>query len=171
MTHYRRKREGKTDYNRRRRLLESRELRVVIRRSNRNLLLQVVKYEQNGDKVLVSVNTRELIKNGWKGARRNIPAAYLAGLLLAKKAKEQGIKKAILDVGVHTPVKGGVIYAALKGIIDGKMEVPHSEEVMPTKDRIEGKHIMINTKTKYTKMEREKINAQFNEVKNNIVKE
>jgi large subunit ribosomal protein L18 len=168
---YRRKREGKTDYNRRRKLIGSRELRVVVRRSNKNIILQIIKYEDNGDRILASSSTRELIKKGWKGGRRNLPAAYLAGLLLGRKAKKQNLKKAILDVGVHTPVKGSVIYAALKGVVDGGIEVPHSEEVIPPKDRIEGKHIKLNTKTKYTKSEKETITEQFNDLKNKIMKE
>ncbi len=168
---YRRKREGKTNYNRRRKLIGSGELRLIIRRSNKNILLQIAKYEENGDKVLVSSNTRELIKKGWKGARGNMSSAYLAGLLLARKAKKHDVKKAILDIGVHTPTKGSVTYAALKGVVDGGINVPHSEDVVPSNDRIEGKHIMLNTKTKYTKSERENITKHFNDLKNKILKE
>lgn len=170
-TQYRRKKEGKTDYNRRRKLVGSGELRLVIRRSNKNVMLQIIKYEDEGDKVLLSSNTRELAKRGWKGSRGNMPAAYLSGLLLGTKAKKQNIKKAILDVGIRVPMKGGVTYAALKGVLDGGIEVPHSEEVIPKKERIEGKHIMLNTKTKFTQTNKEKIAEQFNEVKNKILKE
>lgn len=168
---YKRKRKGKTDYNKRRKLVGSRELRLVVRKSNRNINIQLVKYEEAGDKVLIDCNTRQLIKYGWKGARGNIPAAYLAGLLLARKAKKQNIKKAILDIGMHMPMKGGVIYGALKGAIDGGLEIPHSEEVLPSQERLEGKHIMLNTKTKYTKSDREKTSTYFNEAKNKILKE
>ncbi len=168
---YRRKREGKTDYNRRRKLIGSGELRLVIRRSNKNIVIQIVKYEDKGDRVLVSANTRELIKRGWQGARSNLPAAYLTGLLAGKKAQKQKIKKAILDVGLHTPIKGSVIYAALKGVVDGGVEVPYSEDVIPKQERIEGKHIMLNTKTKFTKTSKEKIQEQFKTIKEKIMKE
>ncbi len=168
---YRRKKEGKTNYNRRRKLVGSRELRLVIRKSNKNINLQIVRYEEDGDKIMANAHTRELLKRGWKGARKNLPAAYLTGLLLAIKAKKQGVKKAILDVGMHTPTPGGLIYAAVKGVIDGGIEVPHSEEVLPKKERIEGKHIMLNTKTKYTTTNKDKIAEQFNKTKNKILKE
>jgi large subunit ribosomal protein L18 len=168
---YRRKREGRTDYNRRRKLVGSREFRLVIRRSNKNIHTQIVKYEDAGDKVEVSANSRELIKKGWKGARGNTPAAYLTGLLLGKKAKKQNIKKAILDIGVHKPNSGSATYACLKGVVDAGIEIPHSEEVIPIQDRIEGKHIKGNAKTKYTKSEKEKITENFNEIKTKIMKE
>ncbi|MFH1210607.1 MAG: 50S ribosomal protein L18 [archaeon] len=168
---YRRRREGRTDYNRRRKLVGSGEFRLVVRRSNKNVHLQILKYEENGDKVISSSNSRELIKIGWKGARGNTPAAYLTGLLLGRKAIKQKVKKAILDVGVHKPAAGSAFYAAVKGVADGGVEVPHSEEVIPSKERIEGQHIKNNTKTKYTKSEREKITDNFNEVKNKITKE
>ncbi|MEM4245645.1 MAG: 50S ribosomal protein L18 [Candidatus Nanoarchaeia archaeon] len=168
---YRRKREGKTDYNKRRRLISSGELRLVIRRSNKNVNIQIVKYENGGDKVLISANTRELIKRGWQGSRSNLPAAYLTGLLAGRKAQKQKIKKAILDVGIHTPVKGSLVYGALKGVIDGGVEVPHSEDVIPKQERIEGKHIMLNTKTKFTKTNKEKTVEQFKTTKEKIMKE
>lgn len=170
-TQYRRKKEGKTDYNRRRKLIGSRELRLVIRRSNKNVILQIIKYEEEGDKVMASSTTRELLKKGWKGSKGNMPAAYLSGLLLAKKAEKKNIKKAILDVGLRVPIKGGVIYAALMGVLDGGVEVPHSEDILPKKERVEGKHIMLNTKTKFTQTNKEKIGEQFNEVKNKILKD
>lgn len=166
---FRRKREGKTNYNRRRKLLGGREPRVIIRKSNTNVYLQIAKYEEKGDKIITNANSRELLKIGWKGARKNLPAAYLTGLLLASKAKKQNIKKAILDVGMHTPTPGGIIYAALKGLVDGGIHVPHSEEVIPKQERIEGKHIMLNPKSKSPN--KEKIAEQFNETKNKILKE
>lgn len=168
---YRRKREGKTNYNRRRKLIASKELRLVIRKSNKNIITQISKYEVDGDKIVVGTNSRELIKKGWKGGRGNIAAAYLTGLLLGTKAKKQGIKKAILDIGLAHPTKGGVVYSALKGVVDGGVEVPHSEDVLPKQERIEGKHIMMNTKTKYTKSEREKIQEHIKELKNKIMRE
>lgn len=168
---YRRKKEGRTNYNRRMKLIGSGKPRLVIRKSNKNIQMQIAKYEENGDRIVASSNSRELIKHGWKGARGNMPAAYLTGMLIARKAEKHKIKNAILDLGMHNPPKGGLIYAALKGALDGGMEIPHSEEVLPKTDRVEGKHIMLNTKTKFTKSEREKITDNFNEVKNKIMKE
>jgi large subunit ribosomal protein L18 len=78
---------------------------------------------------------------GWKHSTKNLPASYLTGLLLAKKAQEKGVKDAILDLGLQTPLKGSRLYAALKGVIDGGLDVPASEEVFPNEDRLKGSHV------------------------------
>lgn len=139
---FRRKREGKTNYKKRLELLKSKQNRVTIRKSNTQIILQVIEYQTDGDKVLITVQSRELEKKyGWKYSHKNTPAAYLAGSLLAKKAKEKGIKTAVLDLGLNSPKKGSKIYATLKGIIDGGLKVPASTEIFPEDERITGKHI------------------------------
>lgn len=138
---YRRKRERKTHYGRRLKLLLSRKPRLVIRRFSKNITAQIVDYNPAGDEVVASAHSRELVKMGWKGARGNIPAAYLTGLLCGAKAGRKGIKDAVLDISLHTPVKGSVVYAALKGVLDAGVNVPHSEEILPPEDRLYGKHI------------------------------
>lgn len=134
----RRKREGKTNYKKRLALLKSRELRLVVRRSNKHMTVQLVKYSDNGDNVVESAHTRNLAKYGWDINTSNIPAAYLVGLLLGVKAKG---KKAILDLGLQTPISGSKIFAVLKGAADGGLKIDFSEDVVPTKERINGEHI------------------------------
>jgi len=138
---YRRKREGKTDYKTRLKLLSGSERRIVARRSLKNIWLQVIEFTPAGDKVLVTAHSHELRKLGWKGALNNIPAAYLCGLLLGKKAKAKNIKNAMFDIGLNVSVKGSVWYAALKGIVDAGVQVPHAKEVLPADQRIRGEHI------------------------------
>ena len=138
---YRRKRQGKTDYTVRLRLLASRQPRIVVRKSNKHVLLQVIKYEPTGDKVMASAHTGELTKYGWHGSTSSTPAAYLAGLLLGKKAKKANISAGIADIGLQTSVKGGVVYAALKGVRDAGITVPSSDSVVPDDKRIKGMHI------------------------------
>ena len=82
-----------------------------------------------------------LRKLGWKHHCGNIPAAYLAGLLLGKKALEKKINDAVLDMGLQTSTKGNRIYAFLKGVLDAGINVPHSPEVLPDENRIKGSHI------------------------------
>jgi large subunit ribosomal protein L18 len=96
---YRRKREGRTNYRKRLKLLSSNKLRLVIRKSLKNITSQLVGYDINGDQVVLGASSKELEKEfNWKFNRSNIPAAYLTGLLLGVKAKKKGIKKAILDM-------------------------------------------------------------------------
>ena len=138
---HRRRRERKTDYRKRLALLKSGKYRLVVRKSNNSTLGQIVEYNKNGDKTLLSVTTFMLRKLGWKHHFGNIPAAYLAGLLLGKKALEKKINDAVLDMGLQTSTKGNRIYAFLKGVLDAGINVPHSPEVLPDENRIKGSHI------------------------------
>ncbi len=138
---FRRKRTGKTDYRTRLALLSSHRPRLIVRKTLSNCIAQVAEYDQKGDKILVGAHSTELKKYGWKGSRDNTSAAYLTGLLAGIKAKAKGIKTVVPDIGLHTSKKGARIYAAIKGASDAGLSVPHSEEIMPSQDRIEGKHV------------------------------
>ncbi|MDP6294127.1 MAG: 50S ribosomal protein L18 [Candidatus Woesearchaeota archaeon] len=138
---YRRKREGKTDYGNRRKLLTSAKARLVVRKSNKHLTLQIVKYDPKGDKIQVAASTRELEKYGWKGATSNISAAYLVGLLLGKKA---GPVEVIADIGRQTSIKGGRLYAALHGSKTAGIKISLGEKMQPTKERVAGKHTKVD---------------------------
>ena len=89
---------------------------------------------------MVAASSKELKKLGWNFACDNLPAAYLTGLLIAKKAKGK-VKEAILDTGLYRSIKGNRIYAVVKGAIDGGLKVPVDEQMFPNEDRIRGKHI------------------------------
>jgi len=138
---FRRKRKKKTDYNLRIKLLSSGKPRLVVRKKLNNITAQIISYEQKGDKVLVSAHTKELEKFGWKYHRGNIPAAYLLGLLLGRKAIKTRIKQVIFDIGMHTSIKACAIYAVLKGVIDAGLEVPHNEKIFPKQEKIRGESI------------------------------
>lgn len=139
---FRRRREGKTNYYRRRRLLLSRDPRLVVRKTNTNTIVQIVNASVIGDSTVASAISTELVDHGWTAATGNIPAAYLTGFLAALRAKSHGVKEAVLDVGLNPPVKGSRVYAALKGAIDAGLEVPHNPEVLPDESRIKGEHIV-----------------------------
>ena len=138
---HRRRREQKTDFRQRLALLSSPLPRLVIRRSLNNILCQIIRYEKAGDKVLLFAHSGELKTFGWTTTTGNLSAAYLTGLLCSTKAKKAGISSAVLDTGLARSTKGSRLYAALKGCVDGGLQVPHSEEILPSDDRIAGKHI------------------------------
>lgn len=140
-TKFRRRREGKTDYHARKALVISGVPRLVTRTSINNMIAQVVVAKPKGDEVLVSAHSRELVKYGWKAPRGNISAAYLTGFLCGLKAKAHGVEEAILDIGLYRPTKGARVFALLKGVLDAKVNVPHSEEKLPDEKRIKGEHI------------------------------
>lgn len=136
-----RRREGKTNYYKRRKLILSRKPRFVVRVLSRTIIVQVVKAEPKGDVTLVSAHSRELLKYGWKGGLKNTSAAYLLGLLAALKAKKAGIEEAVLDIGLHRPVRGSRVFASAKGAIDGGLAIPASPEIFPADERIRGEHV------------------------------
>ncbi len=137
----RRRREGKTNYRKRLAYLKSGKPRAVVRKTLRYVIVQIVEYHDDGDKILVGVNSSHLKKYGWKGSFKNTPAAYLTGYLAGKLALKKGIEEAVLDIGLQSPVKGSRVFAALKGMVDAGLYVSHSEEVYPSEDRIKGEHI------------------------------
>ncbi len=139
---YRRRRENKTDYRKRLKLLKSSLPRFVVRRSLNNFVGQVIIYENGIDKTLITIHSKRLEKEfGWKGHRGNLPSAYLTGLLLGLEAKKKNINKGILDIGRYTPSKGNSLFAFLKGLLDAGIEIPYNEEILPSEDRIKGEHI------------------------------
>ena len=138
---FRRRREGKTNYKKRLKLLLSKKPRLVVRKSLKYIRAQIVEFDKKGDKTLVSAFSKELKKLGWKYACDNLPAAYLTGLLIGKRALEKGISEAILDMGLYPSTKGSRIYACVKGALDAGLKIPCSEEVLPSEERIKGMHI------------------------------
>ena len=138
---FKRKKSGKTDYKKRLIYLKSDIPRLTIRKSLKNILVQVIEYMPKGDKIITSAHTKELVKNYKWNSKRNTPTAYLLGLLVGKKASKNNIKKVILDSGPKQPVKGSIVYGFLKGVVDSGLNIPHSKEVFPKEERILGKHI------------------------------
>src|SRR3712207_7119932 len=86
-------REDKTNYRKRSAILIGRHLFVTIRISDQNVATQVLRPTPTGDIVIASAHSRELAKHGWKGAFNNLPACYLTGLLLGKKALQKEDRK------------------------------------------------------------------------------
>lgn len=138
---FRRRREARTDYRARAKLLRSNRPRAVVRKTLNQTLVQIVQAEPSGDRVLASAQSNDLKEHGWAVGTGNVPAAYLTGYLAGKRAVAKGVTQAILDIGLHEPTKGGRVFAALQGLLDSGVTVPHSKDVLPSKDRVVGKHI------------------------------
>ncbi|AGI48297.1 LSU ribosomal protein L18P [Thermoplasmatales archaeon BRNA1] len=138
---FRRRRECRTDYYARRKLLASHETRAVVRRSNKNITVQFVDFAMEGDKIIASADTKQLAKMGWEHSCSTLPAAYLVGYAAGLRAKKAEIEYAVLDLGMQNPQHGGVLFAVAKGMIDAGLEIPCSEDVLPDEDRLNGKHI------------------------------
>ena len=149
----RRHRDGKTDYRRRLNLLRSKKIRLVIRRSLKQIRIQFIEYNYTGDKILLTIQSNELKKSyNWKYPVGSIPAAYLTGLIAGKKAKENGIDTCILDIGRQRSTKGSNLFAAMKGVIDAGITCPHNEEMIPLEERLKGQHIKAEMATNVEKL-------------------
>jgi large subunit ribosomal protein L18 len=138
---FRRRRQGRTDYRLRRRLVISSRLRLITRGSLRHMTVQVARAGSKGDEILVSASSSELRKFGWRGPSGNISAAYLTGLLLGHRAKVAGVEGVIVDLGLQSPSKGTRTFAAVRGALDAGLEIACEEKILPDLARIRGEHI------------------------------
>ncbi len=146
---FRRRREGRTDYRVRSKLLRGQKPRAVVRKTLNQTIVQIVTADAAGDRVVAAAQSRELKEQGWSAGTGNLPAAYLTGFLAGKRALAKGVKEAVLDIGVQRPSKGGRVFAALQGLLDAGVAVPHSAEVLPTKERLQGAHIRQDLPTQF----------------------
>ncbi|MBN1786191.1 MAG: 50S ribosomal protein L18 [Candidatus Methanofastidiosa archaeon] len=163
---FRRRREGKTDFRSRRKMLYSGKPRFVVRKSLCYVWAQVTVTGKNGDEILVSAHSKELSNYGWKGSFSNTPASYLTGYLCGLRANKLGISDAILDMGLYDVVKGSKIFACLKGFADGDVDIPFDESIVPSEDRISGQHIV----TYYEGLDEEERAKRFSKyIKNDVV--
>jgi len=89
---YRRRREGKTDYQARRRLIiqdknkyNSPKYRLVVRFTNREVIAQMVRAKIEGDFVYSAAYGHELANYGIPVGHANYASAYAVGLLIARR--------------------------------------------------------------------------------------
>ncbi len=136
----RRRLEAKTDYKTRLDLLASGKTRVVIRKTNRYIIIQLVSSLNAQDKVIFSTTSKVLLSKGWpkekSGSLKSLQAAYLTGHIFGASIKNK-IKECILDLGMQRNVKNSRVYASLKGIVESGLKIPHSSSILPPDDLIE----------------------------------
>ena len=143
--HFRRRREGKTDYATRLALLKSGKPRMTIRKTNKYIIVQFTKTGAQGDEGITTVTSKALTKYGFDG-KCNTPSAYLTGMLAAKKASKKGVTNFVADLGLHTASQGSLLFAAVKGATDAGLKTNFEESKMPNADRISGKHLNLTDK-------------------------
>ncbi|MFB6105827.1 MAG: 50S ribosomal protein L18 [Halobacteriaceae archaeon] len=137
----RRRREVRTDYHQRLRLLKSGKPRLVARKSNQHTTAQLVATGPEGDRTLASAHSSDLADYGWAAPTGNLPAAYLTGYLTGRRAVAAGVEEAVLDIGLNSPTPGSKVFAVQEGAIDAGLEVPHNDEVFAAWERTRGEHI------------------------------
>jgi len=181
---YRRRREGKTDYYARKRLISqaknkynSPKYRLVVRFTNKQVIVQIIYARLQGDFVLVAASSKELPRYGISHGLTNWTAAYATGLLAARRAlaklnladQYEGVAepdgewkvtealddedaprpfKAYLDVGLRRTSTGSRVFGAMKGASDGGILIPHNHKRFPGYD-IESKNLDAEVLKKY----------------------
>ncbi|WRX07539.1 Large ribosomal subunit protein uL18 eukaryotic/archaeal - like 1 [Theobroma cacao] len=138
---FKRRREGKTDYRARTRLINqdknkynTPKYRLVARFTNKDLIAQIVHASIAGDIVLASAYAHELPRYGLEVGLTNYAAAYCVGLLLARRVLKQLEMdaerpfRALLDVGLIRTTTGNRVFGVLKGALDGGLDIPHSDK-------------------------------------------
>lgn len=177
-----RRRLGLTDYRKRLKLVKSGLPRIVVRKTNRHLIVQVIKPKFEGDETILTVTSKKLREFGWRASLKNTPAAYLTGLLAGLLVKSK-VVKAVLDIGLHRPSRGSKVFAAALGFKDSGIDIPIGDEIIPGEDRIKGAHISSYYKSlkesgaetiQFSKSDESvyaNLEAHFEEVKNRILKE
>lgn len=184
-TKYKRRRQGKTDYYARKRLItqaknkyNAPKYRLVVRFTNKDIIMQIVSSEITGDKIIVAAYAHELKAYGIKHGLTNWASAYATGLLIARRVLSKlgldkdfvGVEepdgeftlteaaetddgerrpfKAFLDVGLARTSTGARVFGAMKGASDGGILIPHSEKRFPGYD-IEAKELDAEILRKY----------------------
>ena len=91
-TKFRRRRQGKTDYYARKRLVvndkdkyDSKKYRLVVRFTNKRVLTSINYSTLKGDMTVCAADSKELARYGVERGLTNYAAAYATGLLLARR--------------------------------------------------------------------------------------
>jgi len=141
----RRRKEHKTDYLKRLKSLKSGKPRIVFRRTNRYLISQYVESKEAKDKVVLGVDSKELLKYGFpensKGSLKSIPASYLTGFLTGKKIISKKLETPIVDFGMLRTIHKTKVYAFINGMIDAGIKIKCPKDAFPEESRIKGKNL------------------------------
>merc|ERR1711955_41908 len=146
---------GKNKYN-------SPKYRMIVRFSNTDVTCQIAYARIEGDVIICAAYAHELPRYGVKVGLTNYAAAYCTGLLLARRLLNKfgldsvyegqtevdgemycvednddgpGAFRACLDVGLARTSTGARVFGAMKGAVDGGLDIPHSTKRFPGYDK------------------------------------
>lgn len=135
--------------------------RLIVRRSNRDITCQIAYSRIEGDKVVCAAYSHELPRYGISTGLTNYAAAYATGLLLARRLLKKlgldtlypgttdvtgdeynvegvdngpGAFRCNLDTGLKKTSTGARVFGAMKGAVDGGLNIPHSTKRFPGYD-------------------------------------
>jgi len=132
---FRRRRQGKTNYLKRKSMIISKKTLLCIRTSNKSSTFQFLIPLIRGDLIKSSSHSAQLNKFGWTGSGKNTQALYLTGYLAGKKAKLAGIGDAILYSGRSQFTAKSSLIAGLKGVIDAGVDIPAQDDIFSNENK------------------------------------
>ncbi len=144
-TQKRRRKENKTDYLKRLKLLKGDKPRIVFRRTNRFIISEYITSHEAQDKIVFGFDSRRLNEYGWpknaQGSLKSTTAAYLTGYLMGKSVIKQKLENPIVDTGMNRTIHKNKIYGFIKGLIDSGIKMECKKEFFPEENRIKGEHL------------------------------
>ncbi|XP_012064562.1 PREDICTED: 60S ribosomal protein L5 [Atta cephalotes] len=135
--------------------------RLIVRLSNKDITCQVAYSRIEGDRIVCAAYSHELPKYGVKVGLTNYASAYCTGLLLARRLLKKlgldslymgttevtgdeynveelddgpGAFRCYLDTGLMRTTTGARVFGAMKGAVDGGLNIPHSTKRFPGYD-------------------------------------
>jgi len=135
--------------------------RLIVRSTNRDVVCQVAYSRMSGDVIIAAAYSHELKNYGLSVGLKNYAAHYCTGLLLARRLLKKfkldelyigqtevdgdeynvepaddgpGPFRCFLDTGLTRTTTGNKVFGALKGAVDGGLDIPHSCKRFPGYD-------------------------------------
>jgi len=135
--------------------------RLIVRTTNRDIVAQVAYSRLQGDIIVAAAYAHELKNYGLNVGLTNYAAHYCTGLLLARRllnkfkldklyvgqeevdGAEYNVEpvddgpapfRCFLDVGLTRTTTGNKVFGALKGAVDGGLDIPHNCKRFPGYD-------------------------------------
>ena len=126
--------------------------RLIVRFTNKDIVCQIAYAKIEGDVIVTAAYSHELPKFGVKVGLTNYAAAYCTGLLVARRLLQKyklnehyegqkeadgeefyvedvddgpGAFRCYLDTGLNRTTTGARVFGALKGAVDGGLDIPH----------------------------------------------
>jgi large subunit ribosomal protein L18 len=138
----RRRRQGKTDYRKRRGIVMGKDNFLTVGISNKHIYGQIHRVAAQGDQTICSFSSGSLSKLAdWKGSAKNISSAYLTGYVLGKRALERKLTSVVYYSGIGSYIHGSRIASVMKGAKDAGLDIRVDEETLPPDERVKGVHI------------------------------
>lgn len=136
--------------------------RLIVRFSHKDICCQIAYARIEGDMIMAAAYSHELPRYGVKVGLTNYAAAYCTGLLLARRLLKKlkldsiyqgkevadgeeyyvesedgkpGAFRCYLDIGLYRTTTGAKIFGAMKGAVDGGLDIPHSSKRFPGYDK------------------------------------